>query len=346
VHAGGVCGPLSARTIPHGAYSLGKLFKGAGFATGAFGKWNLGPNLVAGWEIGPQLHGFEAWRAGLPDNVSSPMCGGSDYEDWTRVDDGVVGTSSEYQSHAVRDEFLRWWKGTDGPRFGYVAFQAPHSPFHLPPDFSYPPLNYSDRAKFEYMVQSLDLMVGDMLSSIDLDRTYFVFVADNGTPTGVPRPDQSANKVKGTTFRDGVRVPLIVAGPGLAQGETDALVHVVDLLATLADLAGIRVPGHLELDSRSFAGALVDPERWTPERPFVYLETDTPGLPHDRAIVTDRYKLRNVDGSEELYDLLADPREETPLDLADYGALVAWLRAVLSDPSSAPPAPRGSSRSR
>ena len=193
------------------------------------------------------------------------------------------------------------------------------------------------RENYELMVQSVDAMVGDMLAYVDLRDTVFVFVADNGTPSKALRENQERGKVKGTTFEDGVRVPLIFAGPGIAVGEeTDVLVHAVDLLATLGDLVGAPPPAHLGLDSRSFAAALAEPHGARSARPYVFCENLTPGVPHDRAVVTERWKLRDVDGSQELYDLRNDPLEERPLPLdtddAELQELLARLRERLADP--------------
>jgi choline-sulfatase len=187
---------------------------------------------------------------------------------------------------------------------------------------------------YDLMVESLDEMIGDMLAVTDLGNTYFFFLADNGTPRCAVRADQDPDKVKRSTFRDGVNVPMIVAGPGVVPGVCDGLVHAVDLMATIAELTGTSLPEHLDLDSRSFAGALEDPTRWCPERQYVFCENDF-GL-HERAVVTQRWKLRNVEGQEELYDLWHDPQEEHPLDLDDprRWKLLLCLRDIMENPSS------------
>jgi arylsulfatase A-like enzyme len=314
---------------------LPKLLKGAGYATGAFGKWHLSSNFLAGWEVSPHLHGFDVWRAGLPSNVAG--CGGTGYFDWTRVDDGVSTTASEYQTYAVRSEFVDWWGETWGARFAYVCYQAAHKPFHVPPNQSQGPPGgdpCTNRGMYNLMVESLDEMIGDMLAVTDLSSTYFFFLADNGTPRAAIRADQDPDKVKRTTFRDGVNVPLIVAGPGVSHGASDGLVHAVDLMATIAELTGTSLPEHLNLDSRSFAAALEDPASWSPARQYVFCENDF-GT-RERAVITQRWKLRNAEGQEELYDLWTDPREEHPLDLNDPRRrdLLLCLRDILENPSS------------
>ena len=139
--------------------------------------------------------------------------------------------------------------------------------------------------------------------------------------------------MKTTTFEDGIRVPLVVAGPGIDTAfETDALVHAADLLATLR--AWLRLPApDVALDSRSFHRALLDPD--ARGRPYVYCDfVPSNGGPRDQAVVTRRYKLRDVGGIEELYDLADDPTEEQPLDLAAPAIrpLADALRALLANP--------------
>ena len=334
-HTQQTCGQPGRFSPEHTEFSLGKLMKGAGYNTGAFGKWHVGSNSVAPWELTPQLHGFDVWRAGLPANVVN--CGGSDYERWLRVDDGFSRISREYQTDAVRDEFRDWWVSTPSPRFAYVAYQAAHSPFHVPPSMGVPgPIKFTDRKMYEFMVTSLDDAIGEMLAVIDVETTVFLFVGDNGTPSPAVRANQDPDKVKKTTFEDGVNVPLLVSGPGVFRGGTSsALVHTVDFVATLAEFARQRVPPQLRLDSRSFRRVLESPAEAVLRRPFVYCENSTPGLPHDRAVITRRFKLRNVDGVEELYDLEEDPRERRPLDLTDpaHDRLLRRMRVVLEDPS-------------
>jgi len=304
--SGTVCGPPQPETPPEGAFSVAKLMKIGGYRTALFGKWHVGSNRLGAWEDSPRIHGFDTWRAGLPMNVRS--CGGNDYRDWTRVDDGVNRNSTEYQTIAVRDAFLDWWTRTPGAKFAVVAYQAAHGPFHRPPAELLPP-NYpgtlSSRDRYEAMIVSLDHVLGEMLAVIDLADTYVIFIGDNGTPQTVA-PDPT--RAKGTTFERGIHVPLVVAHSGLTPAVSSALVHAVDLTATIAELGGIPIP--VEMDSRSFVRCLSKPTART--RSFVYCQDAD-----DRCVRSQRYKLRVDAGVEEFYDLLVDPAESSPLDVTD-----------------------------
>jgi arylsulfatase A-like enzyme len=316
----------------HGAFTIAKMLDAAGYETGLFGKWHIGTNRVADWKLSPHLYGYEVWRAGLPTNVAN--CGGRDYFQWNRIDDGEITGSREYQTYAVRDAYASWMHEERGPdpRFAVVSFQTPHVPLHLPPLAGREDAEaLGDRELYELMVRDLDLAVGRVVSLLDLERDWFVFFGDNGTPQPARHPDQDPGKLKYTTFEDGVNVPLIVAGPGIAAGaESDALVHVVDVAATLAEALGLRAPPG---DGVSFLDALRDPSH-PGVRDHVFSAHGpirSKDMPRERAVITRTHKLRVDDGVESLFDLAADPREERDL-VGDPGQaeILEELRALLA----------------
>jgi len=337
--SGDACGSPNDITPAPSEYSLPKALKGLGYSTGLFGKWHVGPNELGPWQLTPNLHGFDAWRAGSPGNVSH--CGGSNYEDWIRVDDGAVNLSNDYHTLAVRDAWMDWWMSTPEPRFAYVGFQAPHVPLHVPPSELLPPgypTPVSQRERYEAMVTALDTVLGQLLDVVDLSNTFVFVIGDNGTPPEGMRADQVAGRVKGSTFEDGIRVPLLVAGPEVGGFESEALVHAVDVMATLVELAGSRIPRSVPRDSISFADSLFDHDARA--RHFVFSDWNPPpgdvqppggGPFRDRCLITSRYKLRRYGANEALYDLESDPLEIAPLDLDDpvLGPLLTSLRRRL-----------------
>jgi arylsulfatase A-like enzyme len=312
--------------------------KSAGYATAIFGKWHVGNSPQGNWAQTPQLHGFDSWRAGMPSNVA--RCGGSSYWKWLRVDDGETTLSRQYNTIAIRDAFLDWWRETEGPRFAYVAFQAPHLPLHLPPERllagAQVPADPSPRQLYQLMLISLDHVVGEIMEAVNLRETLVIFLGDNGTPPEATRPDQNHSKVKTTTFEDGINVPMIIAGLGIpAHGMRHDVVHAVDLMATISELVGIELPEDGELDSIPIRPHQPEPELQA--RPYVFssyiperigLNRPHPDILFDEAVVARRYKLRNKNEVEELYDLERDPGEHQPLDLSapDLAETVQKLR--------------------
>jgi len=321
--------------------SLPKVMKRAGYATGLFGKWNLGG--VDGGERAraPALHGYDTWRAGVPGILSRG--GGSGYTDWFRVDDGVESMSTEYQTSALGAACEDWWKATSGPKLAVCAFAAAHAPFHEPPAelVREPPTpikrspRWPARVQYEAMVQSLDTVLGRMLARVGED-TLVLFFTDNGTPIQAAAFDQNPRRVKHSTFDGGIHVPLVIAGPGVAAGETNALVSCVDLAPTLARFVGADLPPEAFPDAQPFAtpGALE-----TSRRKFVYADAND----EEYMVRTKTHKLRLVREErrlvQELYHMRHDPDEDHPMALDDElnAALGDELRALLAGAVDPPP---------
>lgn len=315
-------------------------------AAALVGKWHLGratadgDDLLGVVESGPFVSGFDVWRAGSPVSVAAGP-GSTGYRDWYRVHDATV--SQSYAVHATeeqRDQALAWWgKKHAAPRFLWLAFCAPHQPYEAPPGY---PQRATDRETYEDMVAHLDDAIGDVLAQVDLSETFVVFMADNGTPNNVHPPYAPPGFWKGTTYEGGIRVPLVVAGPGVTAGATTSrLVSAVDLPATLLDLVGVESRGFA--DSRSFADALGP---WTGSAPrgWVFAERydveagEQPAGYDDVAIVEAAWKWRRWDPdgdgpepfTEALYYLPTDPYEQVPIAPAAVPAVQARMAAQLA----------------
>ncbi|MFQ4150366.1 arylsulfatase [Arthrobacter sp. LAPM80] len=167
-------------------------------------------------------------------------------------------------------DWIQEQRGRAEPFFAYVATAAPHRPC-VPPAFIQGRSNAGLRGDGVILV---DWMVGELMKALgdDYQNTVFVFTSDNGAPTMFPedgdvvvhRPNGPWRGQKADAWEAGHRVPLIVAGPGIAQDQVrDELVSLMDIRATLADLVsgahagpgGIKEPGTLN-DGVSFAPLL------------------------------------------------------------------------------------------
>lgn len=107
-------------------------------------------------------------------------------------------------------------------------------------------------------VSYTDRNVGKLLEALEKsgekDNTIIVFWGDHGWKLG-----DHSSWCKHTNFESDTRVPLLVVHPGMktAKGATDALVELIDLYPTLAELCGLQSPDHLQ--GRSFVPVLKDP---------------------------------------------------------------------------------------
>jgi N-sulfoglucosamine sulfohydrolase len=157
-------------------------------------------------------------------------------------------------------EFLEQRQSTK-PLCLMVGTHWPHVPWpenegydpqaiELPPTHVDTPATRQWRTRYYTAVTKADEHLGQVLEAVrrklDPNRTYIFFSSDHGAqwPFG-----------KWNLYDAGIRVPLIVVGPGIRPGsQTDALVSWVDLLPTLIELAGGTPPE--DLDGRSFAAVL------------------------------------------------------------------------------------------
>jgi arylsulfatase A-like enzyme len=244
----------------------------------------------------------------------------------------------------------------------------------------------ADPAGLEYLrglyaaeVAHADALLGRLLGSLArrgvLERTLVVVTSDHGEEL---MDHGSLDHVR-TLHQEVVRIPLVLAGPGVPGGvRVPELMEAVDLSPTLLEVLGTEA--RLQGDGRSVSHLLSCPSPWRsltclggaarawPSRgrsdsqafTATALDRRLPDLASERhdfkaAIVSDRYKLMALgtqpDGEERLYDLSVDPRELNPLP-GDGGGrdrrlrreLDAWIGAIPEDRYCTPAAPNPSLR--
>jgi arylsulfatase A-like enzyme len=310
-------------------------FGKAGYMTFATGKWHNGPESLP--------LSFQRARAifagGMTDPLKAPlsdMVGGK----LTEPKVAPKHAGAVFADEAVR--FLQQHKG--GPFFCYVAFDGPHDPHVVPPDY---PVHYtpdqlllppnflpqhpfdngdmtlrdemllphprppeavqSMNADYYRYISYLDAQIGRILEALAASpypsNTYVVFSADSGVARG------SHGLIgKQNLYEHSVRVPLIIAGPGIPAGtKTAAMCFLYDVLPTLGRLCGVTNPEPSE--AREFSATLHDPKR--PSRSELVLGYRNV----QRAIRDDRWKLIRYPqiNKTQLFDLQDDPFERNDL---------------------------------
>ena len=311
-----------------------------GYATVGVGKWHL--SGLGHTETHPNQQGFDRFAGHLGGVLERG------YSDWDRTEDGVTRPTTTYATTRNVVDALRAVGQLPEPWLCYVSFNAAHAPYHAPPPGAcgacaggpgcgcpVPP-SAPPEARYRAMVESLDAHVRALFEALQhasAGNLVTFVLGDNGTPRklGAPCPRPG----KGLVYEGGIRVPLIVHGPGVVPGVRPDLVSGTDLFATVAELVDAPIPPQAE-DSLSFAPVL----RGAPgPRRAAYAEFFSPnGLPfapeeHRRAVVDQRWKLIRRTGApglpaEELFDLASDPCETTDLLLAPLSpeARAAYLR--------------------
>ena len=185
-----------------------------------------------------------------------------------------------------------------------------------------------------------DACVGHVLDALEKskyrDNTIVVLFGDHGYHIG-----EKDHITKSALWMETSRTPLIIHAPGVSkkQAKCKRPVSLLDLYPTLLELCGL--PARNDLDGRSIALLVRNPEK---EWPYPAVITHSPswfGVNH--AVRSEEYHyIRYADGGEELYDVAADPNGWTNLagDPKYTGAkdgLRKWLPKTNADP--VPPGP-------
>lgn len=208
-------GQLSA-----GEFTLPKAFQAnssLGYSLAHFGKWHLtigndmanDPANIGGW---PHYSGS------LNGGLTGGNAGTGTYTSWTKTTNGVTGPTNGTTTYATTDttnDAISWINAQGAnPWFAWVAYNAPHSPFHKPPSdlHSYDttianwetlPVGSNRRMHFNAAIEALDTEIGRLLSSMSptvLANTMVIFVGDNGTPPQVVQDPFSSTHAKNTLY--------------------------------------------------------------------------------------------------------------------------------------------------
>lgn len=290
-----------------------------GYQSAAVGKWHLSYGYTD-----PNTQGFDYYAGFLPGGGAL-----GNYYNWSKITNGVRTNSRVYATTDQVNEALgviERANEADQPYMLWLAFDAPHTPYHVPPATlqsvaGLPP--YTDGLKprpyYEAMVEAMDTEIGRLLGQVDLATTTVIFLGDNGTPGAAITSPYSRAKGKSTIYEGGIRVPLLIAGAGVeAPGRVIGnIVNIVDLFPTILALAGIdmatALPPDTKIDGVSLMPYIANTSTaqvraWAYSEKFELDYADR----FVRAIRNQTFKLIvRADGSREFYNLAKDWRENT-----------------------------------
>ena len=275
--------------VPEKLKTMAELFKDKGYETGAFiaayvldSKWGLN-------------QGFDTYFDKF------------DLSKFKRVSLGTV----QRPANEILDQALPWLEERKAKRFfAWLHLYDPHTPYEPPPPYDRLYANRPYLGEIAFADSEIGRLWVWLQSNGLLEKTFIVFAGDHGESLGEHEEQSHGFFV----YQAAIHVPLIVVTPfaklqGVVSPEVTTL---ADVLPTVCDMAGLPVPA--EVQGKSLLPAFFGRRR--KETPLAYSETYYPrfhyGWSDLKSVQDGRHKLI-LAPVPELYDVVADPREEKNL---------------------------------
>lgn len=332
------------------AVLLPSLLHQAGYHTTIVGKWHLGlesPNT-------PNERGFDYFHGFLGDMMD-------DYFHHRRHDINYMrenGKEIAPEGHAT-DLFTQWAcdyirsrQNESAPFMLYLAYNAPHTPIQPPQDWldkvrKREPLIDPERAKLVALIEHLDAGIGEVLKTLRETEKYenalVVFSSDNGGQLNIGANNGPWRDGKGSMYEGGLRVPAVVAWPGVIapSSRTEVVAATMDLFPTILEAAGVEHDGPVDGVSllTTLKGGKQDLQR------ELYFCRREGGLAYNgltiHALRQEDWKLvhNSPYGPMELYNLAEDPQEQHDLAQKNrpvFARLCASLRKQIQRGGAVP----------
>jgi len=249
--------------------TIAEILKTRGYATGIFGKWHLGhlPQFL------PTKHGFDQYL-GIPysNDMWPPNNRNFNFPPLPLIENDKVIKEVDGAGQANLTKLL-----TEGavkfidrhkaePFFLYVPHPMPHVPIFASDKFK----GKTKRGLYGDVIEELDWSVGEILAALKRhkldDNTLVIFTSDNGPWAEYGDHAGSATPLRGskqTAFEGGQRVPFIARWPKkIPSGKVSVMpLMTIDLLPTLAKLAGAETPRDRVIDGRDLWPVLSGKQR-------------------------------------------------------------------------------------
>lgn len=336
-----------------------EVFRQAGYTTFGTGKWHNHPKLFAK----AFTAGGAVFFGGMCDHDKVPIHDFRPDGDYAAT---KTHAGKGFSSELFSNEAIRFLHGRDAaePFLMYVSYTAPHDPRMAPREYAdlYPPekvrvppnflpehpfdngeLRVRDEkllpfprtpeavqgevAAYYAMITHLDAQIGRVLDALEetghADNTIVVLAGDNGLAVG-----QHGLLGKQNLYEHSVRVPLVLAGPGIPKNRRrDALCYLSDLFPTLCDLTGLPVPDSVE--GKSLAPVLNHRDAEVRDSVFYAYRAIQRGVRQGRWKLI-RYSVGGVE-TIQLFDLRSDPWEMDNLAPSpEHADRVSALTALLA----------------
>jgi arylsulfatase A-like enzyme len=321
-----------------------------------------GPNFP----VAMKTHGYETYHTGKKGNTATLIQ--ATFEHLEYINENQERLSGEHGKAIVANAvgFLEK-RDKSRPFFMYLGLEGPHDPrvaaasylgmykpeeIPLPKNFlPYHPfdngaLTIRDEAlapwprtemdtrkqlhEYYACITSIDTHLGKLFSKLKADKLYdntiVIYSSDHGLAVG-----SHGLFGKQNLYEDGMRVPLVVRGPGVKHGETQAMCYLHDIFPTVCELTGAKLPD--KIDGRSFASVLRGETNQAREHIVLSYQKS------QRAFNDGRFKIMQYPqiNRTQLFDLEADPEENSdiaakhPDKVKELMAKLALEQTILGD---------------
>lgn len=317
--------------------TIAEVFKKAGYATAAYGKWHNGMQPP----YHPNARGFDDFYG---------FCSGhwGDYFSPMLEHNGEIVTGDGYLTDDLTNHGIRFIEqNRNNPFFLYLPFNTPHSPMQVPDEYwdkfenkelalrnRDPEVENIQHTKAALaMCENIDWNVGRITQKLEelglSENTIVIYLSDNG-PNGW-RWNGGMKGRKGSTDEGGVRSPLFIKWPGTLEPgkQVTEIAAAIDFLPTLADLAGISFQTEKPLDGVSLKPLLTGKNpQWEERFIFNYWNKRT-------SIRSQKYRF---DHEGKLFDMENDPGQYTDISANEpervkqfQAALQNWETEILAE---------------
>ncbi len=344
----GVLTTYSPPIIPKSRLTVASLLKQNGYDTACIGKWHLGMD----WDGKP---GNEKTLPVGSHLLTSPNAAGFDYfcgftharNIGTVIEqDKVVANVEEVENQPLLAkktvDFLSDPARKEKPFFLYLPLCPPHTPVAPAPEFIGKSGIVGKDGQYGDWIYQGDHMLGQVLEALDrnklADNTLILVSADNGA---AGRPYAPLRAAKTSIYEGGHRVPFLARWPGKIKAGSvcDDTICLNDLMATCAEIVGVKLPDNAGEDSVSILSNL----NGTAKAP-VREATIHQSYKNDLAIRQGPWKLIFLNnGKRELYNLQTDLGEATDVAQANpevVNRLTTLMQKYIDDGRSTNGAPQ------
>jgi arylsulfatase len=328
--------------------TMAELMSKAGYATGMFGKWHIGdiPGRF------PTDQGFDEWYgvANTTDEAEYSSQFQYDPEVGTKpmIAEALKGEiprdvkfyditarreiDAELNKRAI--DFMERNVKEKKPFFCFVPYTQPHLPTLPHPDFD----GKTGNGHYADVLAEIDYRAGQILDAIDKlkirDNTVVIWLSDNGPEYFYPWHG-TAGPWRGnyfTALEGSMRAPFLIRWPGkIAEGSvSNEIVHVVDLLPTLGEIAGYKVPDDRVIDGVDQLAFFTGKQKKSNREGFIIYNNDDIYGYKWRNWKMHLIELENMNSEPRplnvprIYNLITDPKEQY-----NMAAEATWVLPVI-----------------